>query len=63
MSRVPNECFGDKFSMESRNDIILEVGWCVDEFLKEMDRLELTENTLVVLISDNGLVLDDSYQN
>ena len=61
--RVPNERFVGKSGMGPRGDVILEADWCVDEFLKEMDRLGLTENTLVILTSDNGPVLDDGYKD
>ena len=59
--RVPNERFVGKSGMGPRGDVILEADWCVSEFLKELDRLGLTENTLVILTSDNGPVLDDGY--
>lgn len=41
----------------------MEADWCVSEFLKELDKLGLTENTIVVLTSDNGPVLDDGYKD
>ena len=43
--------------------MIFEADWCVEEFLKELDRLNLTDNTLVILTNDNGPVLDDGYQD
>lgn len=61
--RIPNERFVGKSGMGPRGDVILEADWCVSEFLKEMDRLGLTQNTLVILTSDNGPVLDDGYQD
>ena len=61
--RVPNKRFVGKSGMGPRGDVILEADWCVSEFLKEMDRLGLTENTLVIMTSDNGPVLDDGYQD
>lgn len=61
--RVPNERFIGKSGMGPRGDVILEADWCVAEFLKELDRLGLTENTLVILTSDNGPVLDDGYKD
>lgn len=61
--RVPNERFVGKSGMGPRGDVILEADWCVAEFLKELDKLELAENTLVILTSDNGPVLDDGYQD
>lgn len=47
--RVPNERFVGKSGMGPRGDVILEADWCVEEFLKELDRLNLTDNTLVIL--------------
>lgn len=41
----------------------MEADWCVSEFLKELDKLGLAENTIVVLTSDNGPVLDDGYKD
>lgn len=61
--RVPNEKFVGKSGMGPRGDVILEADWCVSEFLKELDRLGLTENTIVILTSDNGPVLDDGYKD
>ena len=61
--RVPNERFVGKSGMGPRGDVILEADWCVSEFLKELDKLGLTENTLVILTSDNGPVLDDGYKD
>lgn len=61
--RVPNERFIGKSGMGPRGDVILEADWCVDKFLKELDRLGLAENTIVILTSDNGPVLDDGYKD
>lgn len=61
--RVPNERFIGKSGMGPRGDAILEADWCVSEFLKELDELGLTENTLIVFTSDNGPVLDDGYKD
>lgn len=61
--RVPNERFVGKSGMGPRGDVILEADWCVSEFLEELDKLGLTENTLVILTSDNGPVLDDGYKD
>lgn len=49
--------------MGPRGDVILEADWCVNEFLKTLDTLGLTENTIVILTSDNGPVLDDGYKD
>lgn len=51
MPRVPNERFVGKSGMGPRGDAILEADWCVSEFLKELDKLGLTENTIVILLA------------
>ena len=64
--RAPHQRFVGKTTMGPRGDAIVEADWCVGElltYLKKMDKLGLTENTLVVFTSDNGPVLDDGYQD
>ncbi len=61
--RVPHHRFAGKSGMGPRGDAILEADWCVSEFLKTLDDLGLSENTLVIFSSDNGPVLDDGYQD
>ncbi len=59
--RMPHERFQGKTKMGFRGDAIIEFDWCVGELLKTLERLKLTQNTMVVLCSDNGPVLDDGY--
>ena len=59
--RVPHPRFVGKSGMGPRGDAILQFDWSVGEVLKTLDRLKLTDNTLVVFTSDNGPVLDDGY--
>lgn len=61
--RVPNQEFAGKSGMGPRGDVILQLDWTVGEILKTLDRLGLTNNTLVLLSSDNGAVIDDGYQD
>ncbi|SMO32098.1 Arylsulfatase A [Saccharicrinis carchari] len=61
--RVPHPRFAGKSGMGPRGDVILEADWCVDEFLKTLDELGLSENTIVIFSSDNGPVLDDGYHD
>ena len=61
--RMPHERFQGKTSLGYRGDAIVELDWCVGELMKTLDRLDLTENTLVVFCSDNGPVLDDGYKD
>lgn len=61
--RMPHERFQGKSAMGYRGDAILELDWQVGALLDALDRLKLSEKTLVVLCSDNGPVLDDGYQD
>jgi arylsulfatase A len=61
--RAPHERFVGKSGQGPRGDSILEFDWSVGEILATLDRLGLSENTLVVLCSDNGPVLDDGYKD
>lgn len=59
--RVPNQRFVGKTEMGPRGDAIVEFDWSVGEIMAALDRLGLTNNTLVVLSSDNGPVVNDGY--
>ncbi len=61
--RMPHERFQGATPHGFRGDCVVEFDWCVGELMKTLDRLKLAENTLVVLCSDNGPVLDDGYQD
>lgn len=61
--RIPNPRFKGRTSMGPRGDAIVEFDWQVGRLLEALDRLKLTENTLVILTSDNGPVLDDGYKD
>jgi arylsulfatase A-like enzyme len=59
--RMPHERFQGKTALGFRGDAIAEFDWTVGEVMKTLDRLKLTERTLILLCSDNGPVLDDGY--
>ncbi len=61
--RVPHPRFVGKSGMGPRGDAIVEFDWSVGEVLKTLDEANLTDNTLVILTSDNGPVIDDGYQD
>jgi len=63
MPHVPNARFVGQTTMGSRGDAIVQFDYCVGEILKKLDELQLAENTLVILSSDNGPVLDDGYKD
>lgn len=61
--RMPHERFQGQTSLGYRGDAIVQLDWCVGEVMKTLDRLQLSEKTLVVFCSDNGPVLDDGYKD
>lgn len=61
--RMPHERFQGKTPLGFRGDCIVEFDWCVGALMSTLDRLKLTEKTLIVLCSDNGPVLDDGYKD
>ncbi len=61
--RVPHARFVGKSGMGPRGDAILQWDDCVGRVLDALDKAGLTRNTLVILSSDNGPVVDDGYQD
>ena len=61
--RVPHPRFAGKSGLGPRGDVLLQFDWSVGEVLRTLDQLGLTNNTLVLLSSDNGAVIDDGYQD
>lgn len=58
--RSPNPKFRGKSDCGVRGDTIVEFDWTVGQVLDALDRLKLADNTLVILTSDNGGVLDNN---
>ena len=50
----PNARFKGSSQAQAYGDVIQELDWSVGELLKTLDRLELTDNTIVIFSSDNG---------
>ncbi len=61
--RVPHARFAGKSGMGPRGDALLEADWSVGQILDTLERLKLTNNTLVIFTSDNGPVVDDGYKD
>jgi len=59
--RLPHPRFQGNSSMGPRGDAIVQMDWMVGQVIQELDRLGLSENTLVIFTSDNGPVLFDGY--
>ncbi len=61
--RAPNPRFVGDTSMGPRGDAIIQADWAVGEIMRTLDRLRLTDNTIVIFASDNGPVIDDGYRD
>lgn len=61
--RFPHQRFRGKNKMGLRGEAIMQFDWSVGQLMKALDELGLTENTLIILSSDNGPVVDDGYQD
>jgi arylsulfatase A-like enzyme len=59
--RVPAPRFVGKTGLGPRGDVIAQLDDHVGVILATLEKLGLTRNTLVLLSSDNGPVLDDGY--
>ncbi len=58
--RVPNPKFVGKSDCGVRGDAIVEFDWTVGQVLDQLDKLGLATNTIVILSSDNGGILDNN---
>lgn len=61
--RMPHQRFVGKSGMGPRGDAILEFDWSVGEVVKAIDNLNLSDNTIIIVTSDNGPVVDDGYRD
>lgn len=61
--RVPHARFAGTTGLGPRGDAIAQADWCAGEILNTLDRLNLTNDTLVLFTSDNGPVVDDGYRD
>lgn len=59
--RVPAPRFAGKTGLGPRGDVIAQLDAHVGAIVATLERLGLSEKTLVILSSDNGPVLDDGY--
>jgi arylsulfatase A-like enzyme len=61
--RVPHPRFVGKTALGPRGDAIVQADAAVGSILAALDRLNLTQQTLVLVTSDNGAVVDDGYRD
>jgi arylsulfatase A-like enzyme len=59
--RIPHSRFLGKSGFGNRGDALLQLDDSVGQLMKTLDSLHLVSNTLVILTSDNGPVVDDGY--
>lgn len=59
--RFPHERFRGATTMGLRGDAIAQFDWCVGQVVDALRRKGILDNTLIILTSDNGPVLDDGY--
>ncbi len=61
--RVPHPRFRGTSSVGIRGDVIHQLDDTVGQLLAALDRLQLSDRTLVIFTSDNGGVMDDGYED
>lgn len=59
--RFPHPRFRGQSEMGLRGDAIVQFDWSVGEIVRALEEQGLLENTVIILTSDNGPVLDDGY--
>lgn len=61
--RLPHPRFQGATDMGPRGDAIVQMDWMTGTIMAEIDRLGLSQDTLVIFTSDNGPVLNDGYED
>jgi arylsulfatase A-like enzyme len=59
--RTPHSRFVGATDLGPRGDVIVEADWCIGELIATLAGAGVLENTLIILSSDNGPVLNDGY--
>ena len=59
--RMPHERFRGKSAMGLRGEAILQFDWTVKQLTEALRARGLDRNTMLIITSDNGPVLDDGY--
>lgn len=59
--RFPHERFRGATGMGLRGDAIAQFDWCVGQVVDALRRKGILDNTVIILTSDNGPVVDDGY--
>lgn len=59
--RYPHERFRGKSGMGYRGDAILQFDWTIGQITQALEENGIADNTLIILTSDNGPVVNDGY--
>ncbi len=59
--RTPHPRFVGSSGMGPRGDVIKEADWCIGEMYNYLEENGILENTIIIISSDNGPVLNDGY--
>lgn len=59
--RVPHPNFAGRSGSGVRGDAVEEFDWSVGQLMQAADRLGIAKDTLFIVTSDNGPVVDDGY--
>ena len=61
--RVPAPAYVGKTGLGPRGDVIAQLDDHVGAVIAKLEQFKLLENTIIIVSSDNGPVLDDGYQD
>ena len=61
--RAPHPRFQGKTKLGKRGDAMVQFDWSVGAISKALEEEGLTENTILIVSSDNGPVYDDGYED
>lgn len=61
--RFPHERFRGQSGQGYRGDAVLQFDWTVGKVMETLTELGIEDDTIIVLTSDNGPVLDDGYED
>lgn len=61
--RFPHDRFRGKNPMGLRGDAIVQFDWSVSRIMEALKEAGVADNTIVILTSDNGPVVDDGYDD
>jgi len=61
--RYPHDRFRGKSGLGLRGDALLQFDWSVGEVIKALKEAGIYDNTIIIITSDNGPVVDDGYMD